>query len=186
MAGSDPLQGHDDLKQMVQDLEITQSHAIELATLRNRSKAQEQSSGQLEQQQRQAAQARQEQAQAEAALNDIGARLIQRDGEAAFNVRKVIAFRSLQNIAKSLPPAQWPAAFLDAYTAIPQTVVDSTLATLRGEVPGAGQQQRRNVVMAPGGGGSGGAGGNGGDLRPEHKTSQDAVFAALGLGTPGG
>lgn len=186
VAGSDPLQGHDDLKQMVQDLEITQAHAIELATLRNRSKAQEQSSGQLEQQQRQAAQAQQDQAQAEATLRSLTDQLIARDGEAVFNVRKFIAFRTLQSIAPDLHPTRWARAFLDAYAAVPQAVVDSTLATLRGEVPGAGQQQRRNVVMAPGGGGSGGAGGNGGDLRPEHKTSQDAVFAALGLGAPGG
>lgn len=184
--GVDPLTGHEDLRQMVANLEITQERAAELAMHRNRAKAQEQLTGQQEQQQRQVQQARQEQADAEATLNDLGVRLIARDGEAAFNVRKHIAFKSLRNVAKSLPPREWPAAFLDAYAAVPQSVVDNTLAMLRGE-SGGGGQQHRNVVMSPGGaGGGGGGGGNGGNPRPEVKTSQDAVFAALGLGTPSG
>ena len=185
--GVDPLAGHEDLRQMVANLEITQERAAELAMHRNRAKAQEQLTGQQEQQQRQVQQARQEQADAEATLNDLGVRLIARDGEAAFNVRKHIAFKSLRNVAKSLPPREWPAAFLDAYAAVPQSVVDNTLAMLRGETAGGGGQQHRNVVMSPGGaGGGGGGGGNGGNPRPEAKTSQDAVFAALGLGAPGG
>lgn len=180
--GSDPLAGHDDLRKQVEDLEITQERAQELATLRNRMRAQSQlETADNERRQREEADNQAQQA-AENELNNLQVQLVARDGEAAFNVRKHMAFKALQSAAPNLHPNLWARAFYDAYSAVPQSLVDHTL-TLLTNPTAARPTARTNVVMQPGGaGGGGGGGGNGGAPKPQPSTTYEAVAGALGIG----
>lgn len=182
--GGDPLEGHDDLRRMVEDVEITREKAIELATLRNRTKAQQQFESTEQSRRQQEGDLQRERQNAESQLNALQGVLVERDGESAFNVRKLIAFRTLRATAPHLHPTRWKQAFLDAYDAVPKAVVDNTLAVLAGE-QGSNASGHRNMVMNPGGGGGGGSGGNGGAPRRDHKNTQDVVFSALGLTVDG-
>lgn len=186
LPGADPstaLAAFPDLQQQVANLEITASAALEIAAARRDRAARQASSQQADQATQQQRELTQAQGAAEQQLNLMGSQLAARDGVAAFQVRRHIAFQALKSQAANLHPSRWPQAFLDAYEATPKTVVDAAIAQLRG---GTGQQQpspqRRTPVMQ-GGSGSGGAGGGGQPVR-KPTTALEAVAAAMGVPTP--
>lgn len=176
----DILDHHLDLKGMVDKLEIPRAQAEELARARNREKldAQDRANGD------QATQLARARKAAETRLDQLGNELATRDGSAVFRVRKHIALRALQGQVASLHPNQWEDAFIRAYDATPKAVVDAAIAQLRG----GGQASRRQTPIMGGGGGGGGGtstgGGNGGQMTRKVETTQDAVFAALGITVP--
>lgn len=181
--GVDPLEGFADLKGMVDRQELPMAQAVELAQGRRRRKAEEDARSGDDQ----VTQLRNARTQAEARLDVVGQQLAQRDGNTVFMIRKHIALKALQGQVASLHPSKWEGAFLDAYDATPKAVVDATIAQLRGSTA----QRRTTPIMGNGSGGGGapggtggGTGGNGGQPVRKLETTEDAVFAALGIPKP--
>lgn len=175
--GADPLANHADLKGMVERQELPMAQAVELAQGRNRRKAEEAAAAEGDT----ATQLANARTAAEQRLNVLGQQLAVRDGNATFMIRKHIALKALAGQVANLHPNQWEAAFQRAYDATPKAVVDATLAQLG---KGNGAPRRQTPIMGGGsGGGTGGSGAPGGGNTPTRKieTTQDAVFAALGI-----
>lgn len=182
--GAAALADFPDLERQVAELQLPRSTALELAAARRREAEAAQHRTRESQEQRQERELLEARDAAVARLDQVGGQLLARDGNDAFQIRKHIAMRALQSQVRTMHPSRWEAAFIDAYQAVPAVVVESTIASLRGNAGGAPAARRTTPLMGGGGGGNGGSGGNGGNPTPQAKTTQDVVFGVLGL-TPG-
>lgn len=113
---ADPLTGHDDLKQAVEDGDITRQHALELAKARTQGKLHETTSRQQQEQQ----QVAQEQQQARDWLVRFDQHMTANDPTYAGKRPMLDALAA--NIRATLPPAAWPEAVQRAYASIPAVV----------------------------------------------------------------
>jgi hypothetical protein len=153
--GMDPLEGHDDLKEDVENGDISRERAVELATSRNRAKAEETrrtKSSELttEQQQR-----KEEIDAAGAAMNELEQQLIKSDPN--YYAKRDLIQKTLTAVVNELHPSRW----LGAYKRVYESLKDTPLPRRNGaagdgvqRVPrGTGGQQPQRGRQGAGGGG---------------------------------
>ncbi len=108
----DPLAGHDDLAEAVENGDMDRKHAVELAAARERAQAIQQHQQQTSQQQ-----------QAEVAQQQARQQLVQWDQQMAqdpsYQAKRPMLDAMVRNIRATLPPDQWLAATQQAYASIP-------------------------------------------------------------------
>ncbi len=140
--GVDFLSGHQDLRDAVQNGEISQAHAEELAAAR----ANRQLHTQMGQQHTQQGQAEQVRRQGISDLNALEVQLQASDPQ--FAAKRPTLLKIMQPIINRLPPTEWAAAVRDAYANIPAPVAAAPAAKpavpgqqpFRGKNPAGGHQ----------------------------------------------
>lgn len=141
LPGTDVLAAHQDLKDAVEVGDITQAHAVELATARARAAAQ---TRRTETQRTQTA-AQTEQVQAVAAgrdaLNALEARL--RTSDPHYEAKRNALIETLKPMMARIHPSQWVEVFQEAYSKVPNPVATPKPAPsptpLRARSPAGGQ-----------------------------------------------
>lgn len=126
--GTNPLQAHPDLVQAVQAGKITPEHAQELAAARLRTQAHNQHTERKTATQQAQAEAESAVTAARGKLNTIGQYLSEKDPNYAAKYAVIVPM--LRPVLAKLPPAQWEAAFLDAYKnlALPNAAATTIVA----------------------------------------------------------
>lgn len=108
----DPLAGHDDLAEAVEQGDMDRKHALELAAARERAQTIQQHQQQTSQQQ-----------QVEAAQQQARQQLVQWDQQMAqdpaYQAKRPMLDAMVRNIRATLPPDQWLAATQQAFASIP-------------------------------------------------------------------
>lgn len=108
----DPLAGHDDLAEAVEQGDMDRKHAVELAAARERSQSMQQHQQQTSQQQ-----------QAETMQQQARQQLVQWDQQMAqdpaYQAKRPMLDAMVRNIRATLPPDQWLAATQQAFASIP-------------------------------------------------------------------
>ena len=120
LPGVDALQGHADLRQAVDGLQITEQHALEIARARNTQQAQQQH--QQAQQQAQQSQQREQQAvqQAQAAVDTWWKQMAATDLDAPA-IEKIL-LPKLGQLLQGVPPTQWAGLVQTQYNLIKESV----------------------------------------------------------------
>lgn len=146
--GQDPLEGHADLQQEVDDKKITEQRAYEIAVSRNRAEAARRSTEDATR----ATQAYQQAQQtARADLNALGNRLAARDP--SYAAKAPVVFAAIKDELATLHPSQWRARFLEEYTTTPVPSVAAPVTAPVVPAGGSGAAPLRPNKQPAGGGG---------------------------------
>ena len=134
----DPLEGHDDLREAVEDGDITRQHALELARARAQGNLRENTSRQ-----------QQEAQQAQQALDW----LVRFDqymtaNDASYGAKRPMLDALVANIRATLPPTAWPEAVQRAYASIPTVqAAKPRPGPVRANIPPARMEQVEYSTM---------------------------------------
>jgi len=114
--GDDPLSNHPDLQQAIEDMSMTEEHAVELAKLRNQNKA----SARREQTiVTETETANQQQQELDQATTDVKALIANwKKTDIDFDVKQAILLEMAPEIKETYSPSQWTAALKQAWVAI--------------------------------------------------------------------
>lgn len=142
VAGVDLLANHQDLKTLVENGDLSQQHAEELAAGRNQRAHREQGSQQQTERQR----VQDEINQGKVALNTLETQFNATDPHYA--AKRAVLIPMLQPIFAQLHPSKWPAAFKTAYEQMPPLAPTAVPATVVPVKP-AGQPLRARQPAGP-------------------------------------
>lgn len=133
----DPLDGHDDLKDAVDQGDITRQHALELARARAQGNLRENTTRQQQEQ----AKAQQEQQQALDWLVRFDQHMTSADQ--TYAAKRPVLDALVANIRQTLPPSAWPEAVQRAYASIPtvQAPAKPRPGPVRANIPPARMEQ---------------------------------------------
>lgn len=146
--GKDPLEGHQDLIDKVEDGDITKDLAIELAEARNRKKAEETRTTRRTETDEATREHNEAVDAARAELNTYGAQLAKDDK--LFATKAKILLPAVQAMAASTHPSKWLAAYKKMYENLKLAAPTDT----RQRVPaGTGERQPRRPTQGAGAGG---------------------------------
>ena len=150
----DPLTGHADLQQAVQQKQLTPEYALQIATQRNSQKfnaEMQQQTATVTQEQQQYQQATQ---QAKADLTTLGNTLAATDPD--YERKRALIVPILKPMFEKLHPTQWKGAFETAYRNVVlqaaaqprqrQQIPDKQPARARGSVPSGGAQGDKSIM----------------------------------------
>lgn len=115
-SGVDSLQDYPDLKQRVEELELTEDDALEIAQARMKRKLEEQSSSEQQQQLMAEEQYKEQAREAENTINEMERQWLAEDPD--YMSKRKIIMDDLREIADQYYPHQWPMVVKQIYTSI--------------------------------------------------------------------
>jgi hypothetical protein len=152
-AGKDPLEGHQDLIDAVEDGDMSKKHAIELAERRNREKASETRKTKQTAAESEAAEFNTAVDAAREDLNEYGAQLAEKDP--LFKTKAAILLPAVQAMAQSTHPSKWLDAYKKMYANLkiaPRAAVGGGQDTRQRVAAGTGDRQPSRPRQGAGGG----------------------------------